>query len=102
VAAVYKRVNAVVSHLPGVRDSVYNEAQDIAGRARGLLAQHRVSGNSSVEIARQSPDAVVSLVDPGGNAMAIEYGRGEYERDDGVRVGAMSGLYILHRAAGLR
>lgn len=100
MARVYKRADAIVARRPGVKKAVYAKGAEIGDKAKALLAEHRVTGNAHIEVKQHKVDTIVALNDPA--ALSIEYGRGEYTRDDGVTVGAMEGLYILHRAAGLK
>lgn len=91
-------IDKTIAHMPGVKEAVHSEADEIGARARSNLAAHRAEGEAEIQVDHRNPDAWVSLVDPA--AVSIEYGRSEYTRD-GVTVGAMDGLYIIHRAAGL-
>lgn len=88
----------MLSRLPGVQAAVKVEAEAIAGRARTLLAEHRVTGDSNIEVSRHRPDYLVSLVDEA--AMSIEYGRAGYQRGPWF-IDPAEGLHILHRAAEL-
>lgn len=98
MASVRPNLDRMVAHMPGVRNEVSAEAQQVATRARALLAAHRHDGDSKIEVRRAGgSDSIVSLVDPA--AVSIEYGRGEYTRDGQV-IGATRGLYIMTRAAG--
>lgn len=89
-----KRMNEVVSHLPGVRGAVRAKAKEGAGRARGVLAAHRYQGHSRITITYGSVDAFVNLDDTRGQraAAAIEFGRSGGSR------GASQGIYALRSA----
>ena len=66
--------------------------------AATALAARRAEGDSYVEVSRgRRADAFVELVDPGGNALAIEFGRSA-----GSEHGASQGVYALHAAMGAR
>lgn len=80
-----------------VADGVHERAEILAERAERLLAAHRHSGRASIEVTRGRTDSWVSLVDPDGGALSIEYGRGPTSER-----GPMQGLYILHRMIGMR
>ena len=83
-----------------VRSAVRNEANDIAGRARALLASHRHEGDSKIETKHGSTDSVVSLVDNTPQetnalpAVAIEYGHTDKKTGKFI-----PGLYIITKAA---
>lgn len=80
----------VCSHLPGVVQAVAREGEQIAARARGRLAEHRVTGTATILVTHHVPDTIVSLVDPA--AVSIEFGR------NGSRGrGASRGLHVLGR-----
>ena len=97
MAVVYANVASIVakSKSSGVKDAVHARAEILATRARGLLAQHRETGASKIEVTKGRVDSFVSLVDPA--AMSIEFGR--HAHPDGRD--AMQGLYILHRTIGM-
>jgi len=74
-----RRINELISHLPGVVDAVYDEAVDLKRRAEFKLAEHRREGHTRIVLERSIPDAIVSLVDTDNNkgepaAHAIEFG----------------------------
>lgn len=96
---VDRKVTAIVARHPGVRRAVRAKAEDLAGRARGLLGAHRVTGATRIEVTSGKVDSFVSMIGEG--VISIEYGHGPYERD-GRLIGASQGLYVIHRAAGLR
>ena len=75
-----KQMNRTVCELPGVAMKVRGKAHEIQGIASARLAPHRKTGNAYVDVHRERGDQYgridwfVSLNDPGGNAMAIEFG----------------------------
>jgi hypothetical protein len=77
------------------KQDVHDHGRELAASARLDLESHRDTGEASIELQLTATDAVVSLADPDGGEMAIEYGRGEYLTADGRLVGAMEGLHIL-------
>lgn len=91
MAVVDRNIANIVAHMPGVRDAVRDTAEDVAGRARATLAQHRHSGDASIEVTRGRTDAHVTLVDDA--ALSIEYG---HFTPDGTPV---PGLRVLRDAA---
>ncbi|PZG20601.1 DUF5403 family protein [Nonomuraea aridisoli] len=99
MAQVNRNVARLVAREPGVRKAVRNKAGELAGRARGLLGAHRVTGATRIEVTSGKVDAFVSMVGEG--VISIEYGHGAYMRD-GRTIGASQGLYVIHRTAGLR
>ncbi|MBO0830327.1 MAG: DUF5403 family protein [Streptosporangiales bacterium] len=94
MATVDKNANDIAAHLPEVRRAVKTQADQIATQARALLAPHRRTGDHRIEVTAGRVDALVSLV--GDAALSVEFGRGASSRS-----GAMQGLYIISRAAGL-
>ena len=98
MATVNKNVAAIVARHPDVKKTVNDKAQELAGRARSLLAAHRVTGETKITVTRGRVDSFVSMVGEG--ALSIEWGHGEYSYK-GREVGASQGLYIITRAAGL-
>lgn len=104
MAVVYPNCDEIVARQAGVKATVRAKGKEIEGTARALLAQHRETGHASItgEIAGGGKDYLVSLEDPGGNAVAIEMGRGGFTRkSDGRFIGPMEGLHVLGRAAGI-
>ena len=103
MAVVYKGTDAKVAHMPGVKVAVREKRDEIAAAARALLAKHRATGNHRILVATEDTDGLVIL--EGRSPLSVEYGRGEYVRPgpngQQVHVGAMEGLHILGRAAGL-
>lgn len=85
-----------VAHLHGVIDEVRNVAHTHASVATGLLAAHRHSGDSRIEVDSDGlTDSIVWLSDSRGQraALSIEFGR--------PRKGDMVGLHVLGAAFGL-
>lgn len=92
----------VIAKIEGVRDAVREEAGEVFWRATANLAGHRDTGNSSVEI--DTPGTYshwglnIYLVDPAGNALAIEFGHFVH---NALFPRYVAGLYVLTKAAGL-
>lgn len=93
-----RSINRIVARQCG--GATKAKADELGGRAEGILAAHRDTGEAKVEVTGGRVDAFVWLVDEA--ALSIEYGRQAFTTDDGRRVGAMQGLYILHRTVGMR
>ncbi len=74
MATVKPNTNAVVAHLPGVRDAVRAELDQRAARVRAVVAAHVETGalSSSLDVEVSSTDSTVSLSDPA--VIAINYG----------------------------
>lgn len=74
---IYPNCNEIIAKdVPGVAAYVHTVAQRGGAKARSILAAHRDTGASYIEVTRGThPDSHISLVDPGGNALAIEFGR---------------------------
>lgn len=90
---IYPDCNKTVAHLPGVIAAVYAKAQEGGVTARAILASHRHTGASSIEVTQGDVDSFVSLVDP--NAISIEFGRvGTMGR------GTSQGVFAVTRAFG--
>lgn len=102
VADVFKTANQRVARMKEVKKAVNDRAKVLGARARTLLASHRDTGSARITVTRGKVDSWVSLEDPNGNALAIEYGRAAGTSSSGRSYGAMQGLYILHRTIGLR
>lgn len=100
MAAVFKNAHKIVARDKGVKAAVRAKADELGVRARAMLAEHRDTGTAKIEVTSGKVDSFVSLVDAA--AFPIEFGRAAYTTKDGHEVGAMQGLYIIHRAAGLR
>lgn len=102
-----RRLNKVLATLPAVQHELDKAAHKAGRKASRLLAQHRHSGDAQILVERGRVDRYVILSDDRGQraALSIEYGRDAYtvETSSGTRrVGGMEGLFILHRALGLR
>lgn len=93
-----KRMNHVVSHLPGVVASVANQAQKIGAKAEAKLRAHTYEGHASISITHGETDSFVNLDDPA--ALSIEFGHDlvYFGNETGKHV---PGLYIITGAAGL-
>ena len=97
-----KSMVKVIAKLPGVRDAVREQAGEIYFKAEAGLAGHRQTGNAHIEI--DTPSGYdhwginIYLVDPDGNALAIEFGHFVHNKNFPRFV---AGLYVLHKAAGL-
>jgi hypothetical protein len=99
MAQVDRNAARIVARHPGVKKAVRAKAEQLGGRARGLLGVHRATGATRIEVSSGKVDSFVSMVGEG--AISIEYGHGAYQRD-GRTIGASQGLYVIHRAAGMR
>jgi len=103
MATVYstRRVNRIVSHLPGVRAAVAEEALEIGVRAEAKLLRHRDRTNRtdhSVDVSQGRIDSYVSLVGPA--PLSVEFGHW-YKGNLGGTPQYVPGLYIITGAAGL-
>lgn len=95
MAVIYNR-RGLQRHLARMaKQDVHDSAGARAALARADLAGHRDTGDASIEVEYTPTDAVISLVDPDGGELAIEFGRSAYTTVDGRHVGAMEGLHIL-------
>lgn len=97
-----KAMVEVIAVQPGVRDAVLGEGGEIYWRATANLAGHRETGNAHIEIevdkTHKHWSVIVSLVDPEGNAKAIEFGHFVHNAQWPRFV---AGLYVLTKAAGM-
>lgn len=73
--------NDTVAHLEGVHQAVLEKAHEGAARATATLDSHKGKKNrnnskrhSHITVDDLDPDALVSLVDPDGGAIYIEFG----------------------------
>lgn len=107
MAEVYKNVGGrkltkIIALHADVQDALERETIGIALKAEADLAGHRDAGHARIETDHDSGkvDHYVVLSDERGQkaAMSIEYGR----KPDEEGRGGMEGLFILHKAAGLR
>lgn len=96
MASVNRNVGRVAAHQ--AHRGTIMHAERLMLIAATVLAARRSEGDSYVEVSRgRRADAFVELVDPGGNAVAIEFGRSA-----GSERGASQGVYALHAAMGAR
>lgn len=86
-------LNRALARDATVQTKVRSKATRIANAATTLLAGYRDTGNARIEVEYDTPDALVSLVDPSGNALAIEFGHRDKRSGKYVE-----GLYVLTRA----
>jgi hypothetical protein len=87
--------NAVVAHLPGVRAALKAKAEEGKARASAILAAHHHGPppHSYITVTHGRVDSFVNLVDPGGAAAAIEFGRFTGGRGTTRGVGAITGAF---------
>lgn len=71
---IYPNIERRLARTPGVRRAVDDAAKRVGRRAEQNLASNRDTGNARIEVDTDGTDALVSLVDPNGNALAIEFG----------------------------
>ena len=96
MAQVNRGVERIAAHQAHLGTIMHAERLMLVSAA--VLARHRDQGNAYVEVTRgRRADAFVELVDPKGNAIAIEFGR-----PAGSERGASQGVYALHAAMGAR
>jgi hypothetical protein len=88
-----KKMNKKISHLPGVRASVYGVAQEIGQIAEARLAPHRKTGAAHIEVSRGSTDAFASLVDEA--ALSIEFGHYLGREELGTSRQFVRGLHLF-------
>lgn len=91
-----RKVNRIVSHLPGVVEAVHNKGRAIEARADALFSEHDRPGGHEIVGEPDGIDFLVSIEGPVPHV--IEFGRSGYTRDDGAEIGPMEGLHILGRA----
>ncbi|SUE29605.1 Uncharacterised protein [Nocardia farcinica] len=95
-----KAMNTVVSHIEGVKVSVYGEAVEIAAKAESTLLRHRDYTNETdheVTTTRGDVDSFVNLEGPAPGA--VEFGH--WSSPKNARPRWVRGLYIISGAAGL-
>ena len=91
---IYPDCNEEIAHIAGVGAYVNVIAQRGGAKARAILARHRHTGASFIEVTRGDTDSHISLVDPGGDALAIEFGRtGTMGRGTSRGVHALQGAF---------
>ncbi|ASU81407.1 hypothetical protein CDO52_00190 [Nocardiopsis gilva YIM 90087] len=96
MAQVFRGVERIAAHLAA--DAAEHKAEQLATRARMVLSAHRHTGRAQITVTTGArSDAFVNLNDPGGNALAIEFGRTATSSR-----GPSQGVYALHRAIGQR
>lgn len=96
MAQVYRSVERVAARQ--AQEGTIAHAERLKLTAAAVLARHRDQGNAYVEVSKgRRADTFVELVDPRGNAVAIEFGR-----PAGSERGASQGVYALHAAMGAR
>lgn len=96
MATVYRNIERIAARQ--AHPGTIAHAERLETIASQALAARREEGNSYVETTRgRRADAFVELVDPGGNALAIEFGRSARAEH-----GATQGVYALHAAMGAR
>lgn len=88
-----KRMNKKISHLPGVRASVFSVAQEIGQIAEARLAPHRKTGAAHIEVSRGTTDAFASLVDEA--ALSIEFGHYLGREELGTSRKFVPGLHLF-------
>lgn len=94
MAVVYPNCNSLIAHMEGVGAYVNVVAQGGAAKARSILAAHRHSGASYIDVTRGTTDSFINLNDPGGDALAIEFGRtGTMGRGTSRGVHALQGAF---------
>jgi len=99
-----RAMNALISHLEGVKGAVYEQATEVRGKAEAKLARHRDTGRAKVTLTRGQVDSFVNLDDPA--ALSIEFGHAqeiEWQEngDSSIEVRWVDGLHIITGAAGL-
>ena len=103
-----KGLNAIIAHMPGVRDEVHDEAKDIGRKAEGNLAAarastgwHKIHGPdhlTRVTVTQGEVDSFANLEAP--SPESIEFGHAPSGVFEGTDTRAPHGLYILTGAAG--
>lgn len=88
-----KSCDSVVAHLPGVKAEVELHARIGAAKAQAILARHHDTGAAHITVSHGKLDWFVNLVDPGGAAAAIEFGRLRGGRGTTRGVGAITGAF---------
>lgn len=83
----------IVAHLPGVKTEVQFQARVGAAKAKAIMARHHDTGAAHITLTHGKLDWFVNLVDPGGAAAAIEFGRLKGGHGTTRGVGALSGAF---------
>lgn len=108
-----KKLDDYVAHMDGVRRTLRAHQLDVAVDAEAILAEHRYQGHAKIMLSKGKLDYYVVLSDTRGQwaAGAIEFGREDYiyvrkdkhgKTEVARLVKGMKGLYVLHRAAGIK
>lgn len=94
----------VIASLPEVQEWLDEYIFEAAVKAEKDLADHHYDGDSEIDFEAGDVDRYLILSDERGQkaAMSIEYGRAPFVGDDGRLRGGMDGLFILHRAVGIK
>lgn len=95
MATVYRGTESTAAHLPGVRSAVAGVADSIGSVAEALFAPHNHPGRHEISVEHDKLDSLVTLSGPA--ALTVEFGRSPNKNGRG----AMRGLHILGRAAGI-
>ncbi|MFR9802329.1 DUF5403 family protein [Pseudonocardia sp. RS010] len=92
-----KVIGRILADHDDVRGAVKDAADEIGGRARGVLSGHTHAGDARIVVEHGDTDSLVSLDDQRGQwgALSIEFG---HHAEDGTHVEGVHALYI---AAGL-
>ncbi|KWT60601.1 hypothetical protein ADL21_18285 [Streptomyces albus subsp. albus] len=74
MATVKPNLDAIVAHMPGVRDAVADELEHRADRVRAVVEAHRRTGAlaAHTKVRTNRTDSTVTLEDPA--VYAINYG----------------------------
>lgn len=74
MATVRRDLDALVAHMPGVREEVRRQLDTRAARVRAVVAAHRDTGalSASLEVETNAVDSTVSIADP--HVLSINYG----------------------------
>lgn len=95
MAVVYPGLQSRVAHMLEVKVAVRLARDEVKGVAEGLWAIHNRPGRHELTTQDDDVDALLSLDGP--SPLSVEFGRHPDEHGKG----AMRGLHILGRAAGL-
>lgn len=87
-----KVLNRKIAKLPGVRNAVYEKAQELGERSLSVLRAHYHSGESSIEVDKGKIDSTVTLVSDG----AVPLETGHMARDGSTWV---EGVHAVSTAA---
>lgn len=101
---VYRNRAVQLARLPGVQAEVEALADAIAARATAILRANHKPGNDAkgssptISVDHSGVDSTVTLSDPDGGALAIEFGRSGGVDRRGRRVGPMAPIAPLRGA----